>query len=54
MSFKELGLCNEILSSIKDIGYLRPTEIQKQSIPHILMGRENRVLYHLTDILASN
>ncbi len=40
MSFKKLGLCNEILSSINDIGYKKPTDIQKQSIPHILMGRD--------------
>ena len=40
MNFKEMGLCNEILSSINDIGYKKPTEIQKKSIPHILMGRD--------------
>ena len=40
MSFKNLGLCDEILSSINDIGHKKPTDIQKQSIPHILMGRD--------------
>lgn len=40
MNFKELGLCSEILSSINDIGYKKPTEIQKKTIPHILMGRD--------------
>ena len=40
MKFKELGLCNEILSSINEIGYTKPTEIQKKSIPDILIGRD--------------
>ena len=40
MNFSDLGLCGEILSSINDIGYQIPTEIQKQAIPHILMGRD--------------
>ena len=40
MNFSDLGLCSEILSSINDIGYQTPTEIQKQAIPHILMGRD--------------
>ena len=40
MSFKELGLCDQILESIIEKGYKNPTEIQKKSIPHILMGRD--------------
>ena len=40
MRFKDLGLCNEILSSIEDIRYNEPTEIQKKAIPYILMGRD--------------
>ena len=40
MNFDDLGLCSEILSSINDIGYKKPTEIQKEAIPHILMGRD--------------
>ena len=40
MKFKDLGLCNEILSSIHDIGYIEPTDIQKKAIPNILIGRD--------------
>tara|TARA_B100000524_G_scaffold294549_1_gene169221 strand:- start:205 stop:1485 length:1281 start_codon:yes stop_codon:yes gene_type:complete len=40
VKFKDLGLCHEILSSIKDIGYNEPTEIQRKAIPNILMGRD--------------
>ncbi len=40
MKFRDLGLCKEILSSINNIGYKEPTEIQKKAIPNILMGRD--------------
>ena len=40
MKFKDLGLCKEILSSINDIGYKEPSEIQQKAIPSILMGRD--------------
>ena len=40
MKFKDLGLCEEILSAINNIGYKEPTEIQKKAIPNILVGRD--------------
>ena len=40
MKFENLGLCNEVLSSINEMGYKKPTEIQKKAIPNILMGRD--------------
>ena len=40
MNFDELGLSKEILSTINEIGYKEPTEIQKKAIPQILMGRD--------------
>ena len=40
MKFKDLGLCKEILSSVNNIGYIEPTEIQKKVIPYILIGRD--------------
>ncbi len=40
MNFNELGLCKEIISAINEKGYENPTEIQKNAIPHILMGRD--------------
>ena len=40
MNFDELGLSKEILSTINEIGYKEPTEIQNKAIPQILMGRD--------------
>ena len=40
MKFENLGLCKEVLSSINEMGYIKPTEIQKKAIPNILMGRD--------------
>ena len=40
MKFKDLGLSNELLQSINEIGYKIPTEIQKKAIPYILIGRD--------------
>ena len=40
MKFKDLGLNNELLLSINEIGYKTPTEIQKKAIPYILIGRD--------------
>lgn len=36
MEFKEMGLGEEILSAITEIGFEIPTPIQKQTIPHLL------------------
>ena len=38
--FKELGLSQEVVDSLKELGYEQPTEIQKISIPQIL-GSKN-------------
>ncbi|MDX1483065.1 MAG: DEAD/DEAH box helicase [Alphaproteobacteria bacterium] len=40
MTFDELGLSDEVLSAVADAGYERPTPIQEQAIPHVLMGRD--------------
>ena len=40
MDFQELGLSEQILKSIKEIGYKTPSQIQEQAIPHVLMGRD--------------
>lgn len=40
MSFKELGLSENLLKTIREIGYETPTPIQKESIPEILRGRD--------------
>lgn len=39
MSFKELGLSDPILRSLKDLDHSEPSEIQKQAIPIILAGK---------------
>ena len=39
MSFKNLGLCSELLRAIKEEGYTTPTPIQSKSIPVILSKR---------------
>ena len=40
MGFADLGLSPEVLNAIADAGYSEPTPIQKQAIPHVLMGRD--------------
>jgi len=39
-TFNDLGLSDKILKAIKDVGYDIPTEIQKQSIPNLLNGKD--------------
>lgn len=38
--FSEFCLNQQILSALDDLGYENATEIQKQSIPHIIQGRD--------------
>ena len=40
MSFSDLGLSDELLKAIDELGYKTPTPIQEQSIPVVLMGRD--------------
>jgi superfamily II DNA/RNA helicase len=40
MSFTNLGLSPEVLKAVEDVGYVTPTPIQAQAIPHVLMGRD--------------
>jgi superfamily II DNA/RNA helicase len=39
-TFEDLGLTEETLKALKDSGYTKPTPIQAQAIPHILMARD--------------
>ncbi len=40
MSFKNLGLCDQLLKAIKEQGYDEPTPVQKEAIPVILKKRD--------------
>ncbi len=40
MSFNDLGLGENVLRAVADVGYSEPTPIQAQAIPIILMGRD--------------
>jgi superfamily II DNA/RNA helicase len=40
VSFADLGLSSRILEAVKEADYSTPTQIQKQAIPMILMGRD--------------
>jgi len=40
MSFKNLGLCDQLLKAIKEQGYENPTPVQEQAIPVILKKRD--------------
>ena len=40
MSFSDLGLSEELLQAISELGYEAPTPIQAESIPYVLMGRD--------------
>src|SRR3989344_8804715 len=38
--FEDFGLDNQIVTTIKELGYTKPTEIQEMSIPRIIEGRD--------------
>lgn len=40
MKFNELGLIDPLLKALQEIGYTQPTEIQEQTIPLILNGKD--------------
>ena len=40
MKFEELNISNEILDSIKRLGISVPTQIQEESIPLIMEGKD--------------
>src|SRR3954469_18461646 len=39
-SFAELGLSDDVLAALKDVGYEAPSPIQEQAIPELLAGRD--------------
>ena len=45
MNFKKIGVSNELIKAVKDLGFTSPTEVQYESIPFLLS--ENRDLISL-------
>ena len=43
MTFSELGLREEVLQSINDLGFEAPTPIQQSAIPHLLKSDSDLV-----------
>ncbi len=39
-SFRDLGLAEDILAALDELGYTEPTPVQEQSIPELLAGRD--------------
>ena len=40
MEFSELGLSPDLLRAVADAGYVKPTPIQEQAIPHVMARRD--------------
>ena len=40
MGFSELDLSPEVLQAVSDAGYITPTPIQEQAIPHVKRERD--------------
>lgn len=43
MSFEELGLSEEVMAAVRELGISKPTEVQSLGIPSVLAG-ENVVM----------
>ncbi len=39
-TFSELGLSEKVVSAVAEAGYVKPTEIQAQAIPHVLQRKD--------------
>ncbi len=40
LKFSDLGISEEILKSVEEMGYTEPSQIQAEAIPHVLEGRD--------------
>lgn len=40
LKFSDLGISDEILKSVEEMGYTQPSQIQSQAIPFLLQGRD--------------
>eukprot|EP01084_Bolivina_argentea_P210336 358049_1 len=39
-SFKSIGICRELCIATRKMKWLKPTKIQQECIPHILLGKD--------------
>src|SRR3990167_6374615 len=39
-SFKNLGIADELLGALHDLGFQKPTDIQEKTIPLVLQGKD--------------
>jgi len=40
IKFSDLGISEEILRAVEELGYTQPSPIQQQAIPFVLQGRD--------------
>eukprot|EP00923_Selenidium_pygospionis_P020721 GHVN01035714.1.p1 GENE.GHVN01035714.1~~GHVN01035714.1.p1 ORF type:complete len:312 (+),score=39.50 GHVN01035714.1:60-995(+) len=40
VTFESLGVCEELCAVVKEIGWMKPTQIQASALPHALAGRD--------------
>ena len=40
IKFSDLGISEEILRAVEEMGYTQPSPIQSQAIPYVLEGRD--------------
>ncbi|MGL5764400.1 MAG: DEAD/DEAH box helicase, partial [Sarcina sp.] len=40
MSFKELNLDKKIITALEDLGYINPSDVQREAIPYLLKGND--------------
>ena len=42
-NFKDLGIINELLKAVEEIGFVKPTAVQEQAIPYLLKGKKDLI-----------
>ena len=42
-NFKGLGINNELLKAVEEIGFVKPTAVQEQAIPYLLKGKKDLI-----------
>src|SRR5690554_1414768 len=42
-TFKEMGLNESLLEAVHELGFVEPTPVQKQAIPHILTSEKDLI-----------